>query len=1514
VAVTTGTRFGPYEILAPLGAGGMGEVYRARDPRLGREVAIKLVATEGTPSPDRLRRFETEARAAAQLAHPNVVTVHDVGTHNGQPYLVLELLEGETLRETLRRGLPPLRDAVSWALEVSRGLAAAHDRGIVHRDLKPDNVFLTRDGRVKVLDFGLAKLSEPRVAPEDRESPTATRETSPGMVLGTLGYMSPEQVRGEAPDPRTDVFALGAVLYEMVAGRKAFSGTTAPEVLAVILRDEPPALAPGVPAGLESVVRRCLAKRPADRFSSGHAVEAALETVLASLEPGRVPVTRAAEPRSPYPGLSSFTEADAERFFGREREVEALWRRLKERRLLALIGPSGAGKTSFVRAGVAASRPSGWSAIVATPAGAPMRALAQALVGQLLPDPETLRQLLAFDDENVALDVVRRWRQGHAEALLVVDQFEELFTLSPPEVQGRFAGLLGRLAGEADVHVLLSIRDDFLIRCHEHKPLEPVFQNLTPILALGGDDLRRALVEPAKKEGFAFEDEALVAEMLEAVEGTRGALPLLAFAFSRLWEKRDRERKLLTRAAYDEIGGVAGALAQHAEQTLERIGLEREPIVRELFRNLVTAQWTRAAADREELLSVLPDREAGAQVLDQLVDARLLTSYEVRDEVGKGDEGGEGKARHRIEVVHESLLRAWPRLVKWQAQDEEGAVLRDQLKQAAHLWEEKGRPDDLLWTGTSEREFELWQDRYPGKLTALEDPFARAMVGRTRRRRRLRRVAVASAMAVMLVVLAVIGGLWRRSVAEARRAEASKLLALGQARLEEDPTEALALTTASLRLADGAEARAFAVRALQAAPPARELDASGDYQTPRLDFSPDGRWLSKAGWDAEGRVWSEDGSGPVRLPGHDVFPGNAAGWSTNGFLVTGAVFPGGAEAQRVHVWPFPGGQRVRTIDLGRLTFWRVGGEHLYGVTIEPGPPVGVLVRSWRLPDGEPTTLGRFPFPPDRLDSELVLNGRAYLLVTKRGMYKRVLPFNKGRADEPLFGHRKGRLLGRWRSSVHPDWMLFRDEETKDNEIWSFAGSEPVRVKAIPWPKAASPSAGIEPDATGRWTMDGGMNDNRQARLWSAESLSEARPLALRRSGSWNNGGWGPAGGFHPHGDWFVAATHATSRVTFWPLRKPYPVVVDGYKGLLRPVSFSHDGRWVATTCPAEGKRGLGLWPVPGRGEREARTLPFPGQNFAYRLDFAPDDRFVFLVRGTYDTVVIPLDGVPPRVLEGPNPNREYTGTSVSPSGRRVATATYAGTGDAALVVWDLETGERRLFGLPVGPKTEAPAEGGVPVKGLEAAVFSVHFADETTLYTAGTAGVLQWDLQAGTHERVVEPAPGTELRMEMSADGKTALLGRFPMGASLQQCQELELLDLRTGARTPLRSFGECPVTFSLDPTGTVAVVGDVDGTVRVGRLSGGEPHLLFGHKGTVDSVAVSPDLRWAASSGEDNTLRLWPMPNLDEPPLHTLPHDALIPKLASLTNLRAVRDPKSSTGWTIELGPFPGWKTVPSW
>src|SRR5712691_1035499 len=233
-------RLGPYEILAPLGIGGMGEVYRARDARLKREVAVKVLPTTFATDPERLRRFEQEAEAAGALNHPNLLAVYDVGTHDGAPYIVSELLEGETLRGRLAAGAFTARRAIGHALQIAQGLAAAHHKGIVHRDLKPENVFVTDDGRVKILDFGLAKL---RPEAPGSEQATATQDTAPGAVLGTAAYMSPEQVRGQPADPRSDIFALGAILYEMVAGRPAFTGETSAEIMTSVLRTDPSSLA-----------------------------------------------------------------------------------------------------------------------------------------------------------------------------------------------------------------------------------------------------------------------------------------------------------------------------------------------------------------------------------------------------------------------------------------------------------------------------------------------------------------------------------------------------------------------------------------------------------------------------------------------------------------------------------------------------------------------------------------------------------------------------------------------------------------------------------------------------------------------------------------------------------------------------------------------------------------------------------------------------------------------------------------------------------------------------------------------------------------------------------------------------------------------------------------------------------------------------------------------------------------------------------------------------------------------
>src|SRR3954468_12719054 len=279
--LTAGTKLGPYEIHSPIGAGGMGEVYRARDTRLNRDVAIKILPASFSADPDRLQRFAQESRAAAALNHPNILSIYDIGEDRGAPYVVSELLEGESFRERLRAGPLSSRKALDYAQQIAKGLAAAHDKGIVHRDLKPENLFITSDGRAKILDFGLAKFTHPETSVTD-DAPTMQVATEAGTVMGTAGYMSPEQVRGKPTDSRSDIFSFGAILYEMLSGKRAFHGDSAADTMSAILKEEPADLSEtnrNVSPALERIVRHCLEKNPAERFQAARDVAFNLEAL-----------------------------------------------------------------------------------------------------------------------------------------------------------------------------------------------------------------------------------------------------------------------------------------------------------------------------------------------------------------------------------------------------------------------------------------------------------------------------------------------------------------------------------------------------------------------------------------------------------------------------------------------------------------------------------------------------------------------------------------------------------------------------------------------------------------------------------------------------------------------------------------------------------------------------------------------------------------------------------------------------------------------------------------------------------------------------------------------------------------------------------------------------------------------------------------------------------------------------------------------------------------------------------
>jgi WD40 repeat protein len=849
--------------------------------------------------------------------------------------------------------------------------------------------------------------------------------------------------------------------------------------------------------------------------------------------------------------------------------------------------------------------------------------------------------------------------------------------------------------------------------------------------------------------------------------------------------------------------------------------------------------------------------------------------------------------------------------VGWRTQDADSARVRDELRQAARTWDEHDRSDDLLWTGSAYREFSLWRERYPGGLSELEEAFAWEMTALATRRSRRRRIAVGSAFVTLLLVLAVVGSFWRRSVLETRRAEASKLVALAQVQLETDPTEALAYATASLELADSSAARSFVMRTLWEAPPALAFESRDTIRS----FSPAGGWVAVAGLGDVAEVWSDAGDGPIVLRGLDANPacGNGVGWISESLLLTGA----GADcflAERVRIWSVPDAHVVRTIEFGARSWWQVEGQRLFVETAasDPAHEGELLLRSWRLPEGEPEDLG-WVKPKALIDSRWIdskgqgvssslfdHSGNAWIYVKDRTIFARPLPVTKGARDRVVGTHRADDIQLLVFAS-NGDQIVSVDGEG-ELRVWSLSapGAGPVRV--IPRPQGAAAPYVPVPDHTRRWVRRGMTHEIGKGLLWDLWAVPGARPLELRRSGSWMLS----SSAFHPRGEWLATSTQGGTEVSFWPLRRAYPSIVEGAGFIRKGLAFSPDGRWLATTWPPlPGQARLFPLPYPERTE-----VPNVGEHTLFS-NLVFDRAGTRLAGGHYGPLlsVVPLGGGEPQMLEGFERDTLIEAVAFSPSGRLIAAASGISFDEKMLRVWNLDTGEVQAFELP---RTDTSMITGYP--GYLDNVQNLWFTDEHTLITVGATRFLRWNLEAGSHEEIVDLGAVIYRTAAASADVRKVLIIENPEGHEGDICATPELYDLAAGTVEALPSFGDCVRVIALDPSGTIAVTGDNEGIIRVGRVTGGEPHLLVGHEGAVEYVAVSPDLEYVASVGSDSTLRLWPMPDLSKPPLHTLPHDELIAKLETLTNLRAVRDEESVTGWTIEIGPFPGWKTIPEW
>ncbi|HYH96843.1 serine/threonine-protein kinase, partial [Hyalangium sp.] len=750
--------FDEYRLIRLIGRGRTGRVYLAHDTLLERPVAVKFIPALGHNA---LARFLVEARAAARIQHPNVVTLYRVGQLEEQPYLISEFIRGVSL-DRLAKPVPWER-ALSIGKDLARGLSAAHRRGVLHRDIKPGNAVLTESGEVKLLDFGLAKLLDP-AAPEQGQGqsrppspPELPAELDPeaspgfgarsldgvflpslprGALVGTPYYMSPEAWAGEDLTARSDVYSLGVVLYELCSGKGPFRDVPWRELSeAVRSRDARPLAeaAPGVDPDFAAVIDRSLRRELSERYSSAAAMLDALEQI------GRDETAAGAIPEgNPYRGLQAFEAEHRALFFGRRREQRAVLERFKGEPFLLITGDSGVGKSSLCLAGILPLIADGgledgrkWRSARLVPGRRPVAALAAALAPVLEMQEEPLAELLHTEPTQLARRL--RAKLGAKDGLILyVDQLEELVTLAPQEEAAQAGLALGELAeGVTGVRLLATGRSDFLTRLTAVPGLGAELPRALYLLrALTPEEMRETIVGPARIKGVRFESEALVDTLVATTAATEGGLPLLQFALAELWEARDKAAEVITQAALDGLGGVAGALARHADAAVDRLLPDQRVAARGVLLRLITADGTRARKTDRELVGTDPRYRAA---LEALVRARLLVAREAEDGTS-------------YEVAHEALVTGWKTLARWLAEAAERREVQARLETAAAHWERLGHTRDVLWGPRQLSETAVLD---PGELTRREQEFldeSRRTVVRTRMARR----ALAAGFLVLL--------------------------------------------------------------------------------------------------------------------------------------------------------------------------------------------------------------------------------------------------------------------------------------------------------------------------------------------------------------------------------------------------------------------------------------------------------------------------------------------------------------------------------------------------------------------------------------------------------------------------------------------------------------------------------------------------------------------------------------------------------------------------------------------
>ncbi len=1418
-----------YELKERIAAGGFGAVYRAYQPTIGREVAVKVILPGLANKPDFIRRFEAEAQLIARLENPHIVPLHDYWRDPDGAYLVMRYLRGGSLQDYLQtKGAYQVEEAFHLFSQVAQGLHVAHRNHVVHRDIKPGNILLDEDGNGYLADFGIAK-----------DHTTTNNITEQDSFIGSPEYLSPEQARSGAITPQTDIYSLGVVLYEMLTGEHPFPNLEKIEIIFKHLNDplpEIPTLDERIRDGINTVIRKATAKDPAERFrdvlemvqvfrqaaqlditpttnlvelltpreqevmqliiggksnreiadilvltegtvkqyikaiyrklkvrSRVQAIARARDLNFVIQKPktsSTLPTGNLPEPENPYKGLRAFQSADAQDYFGREKLIQKVLNRLQEKdefqRFLALVGPSGSGKSSLAKAGVIPALWRGdipgsdkWYIVEMLPGAHTLDELEVSLFQVTADKGMNLREQLERDRRGLVRVANMILPDDSSELLLVIDQFEEVFTLLEDETERlQFLNLIQEAVTDtrSRVRVLVTLRADYYDRpLHYAEFGELIRSRVETVLPLSAEELERAVSAPAIREGVQFE-EGLVSRIVSDVHYEPGALPLMQYALTELFEYRDGRR--MTLEAYASIGGTGGALAKRADEIYLETDETTQELIRQLFLRLVTlgegAEDTRRRVNRSELMHVTSEQDIVNEIIDLYASSRLISL-----------DHDPATRQPTVEVAHEAILREWDRLRQWLNESRDEIRLQRQLARMAEDWRNSQEDPSYLAHGSRLEQFEEWATSTPLALTPEEERFLQASIKDYQHRLTLEKVRkeretaleqrafsrLQALVGVLFVGVVIATGLTifafnqsmvaqtERDNAQANFVRAERIRLASQAQIVLDQGEDVRvpalLAIRSLALGYSPEADTALLSAVSRGF-SRQVYTGHTDTVMSATFSPDNTNILTTSVDGTARLWDAMSAELLQqFTGH------------NG-MVNNAVF-------------LPDGEHILTNGTdGTVRQWKIAtGEEVH-----------------RLPDHDSAV---------------------------------------------------------WALALSPDGQfLLTSDESGSAYLWEVETAELIRV--FTGHNDVVNRAVFSPDSL---TIATGSYD-RTARVWDIDTGEEIQRFE-------GHAGCACVVEFSPSGEYLVTGSTDTT-VRLWNVETGEELQrFVGHTALIFEVTFSPDGSIVASSSSDHSVR---LWDVDS-GDELRQLLGHT--SVATSVNFSTDGRFAVSSSGDNTARLWDVE------YEGEPRTFTHPLATTSPHSFTVLMAMLSADGET--IITGNAAGEVQFWDIVTGQVIhELLTEN----DGLIADI-AISPDGKYVVTPGGNDGIARlWDVQTGDELQTYHGHMMPIGAVEFSNDGEWILTGSSDGTARLWETHSGDLLLEFVGHNGPVRSL-------AFSPDNQQIATGSQDTTARLWDTNNGTMIQQFdGHIGEVRSIIFSPDGQYILTGSEDNTARLW--------------------------------------------------------